>query len=160
MTAQMHEKLIFNGEETSMVFCPPLPKKDSRVIRLKDNETDGKGGIFSSTACWRQYLGTWEIKDNKFYLVNLEGRFKLVGNSPVFVDWFTGTLRIPQGKKLHSVHMGYASVYEKEMHVKIENGIVTKSKTIDNRNKDINERELGWKNLPGFENRFDGDDEL
>ncbi len=159
MTAQVHENLILDGQETSMAFCPPLPENDSRVVELIDDEIDG-GGIIFSTACWRQYVGTWEIKDNKFYLVNLEGRFKLAEKKPIFADWFTGTLRIPQGEMLHYVHMGYGSVYEREMHIKIENGIVTKSKIVDNRNKDVNEGELGWKSLPGFENRFDGDDDL
>lgn len=159
MTAQVHENLILDGQKTSMAFCPPLPENDSRVVELKDDEIDDSNIIFS-TACWRQYVGTWEIKDNKFYLVNLEGKFKLAEKTPIFANWFTGTLRIPQGEMLHYVHMGYGSVYEHEMHIKIENGIVTKSKTVDNRNKDVNESELGWKNLPGFENRFDGDDDL
>lgn len=159
MTAQVHENLILDGEKTSMAFCPPLPENDPRVTKLKDDEIDD-GGIIFSTACWRQYIGTWEIKDNKFYLVSLNGRYKISENTPILADWFTGTLRIPQGEMLHYVHMGYGSVFERELHIKIENGIVTKSKTIDNRDKDVNEDELGWKNLPGFENIFDGDDEL
>lgn len=159
MTAQVHENLILDGEKTSMAFCPPLPENDPRVTKLKDDEIDD-GGIIFSTACWRQYIGTWEIKDNKFYLVSLNGRYKISENTPILADWFTGTLRIPQGEMLHYVHMGYGSVFERELHIKIENGIVTKSKTIDNRDKDVNEGELGWKNLPGFENIFDGDDEL
>jgi len=56
--------------------------------------------------------------------------------------------------------MGYGSVFERELHIKIEKGIVTKSKNIDNRIKDVNEVELVGKNLPGFENKFNGDDEL
>lgn len=159
MTAQMHENLILDGKETSMAFCPPLPENDSSVVGLKDDEIEC-GRIVFSTACWRQYVGTWEIKDNKFYLVNLEGRFKLAANKPVFADWFTGTLRIPQGEMLRYVHMGYGSIFERELHIKIEKGIVTKSKTIDNRNKNVSEGDLSWKNLPGFENRFDGDNEL
>lgn len=159
MTGQVHENLILNGENSSMAFCPPLPKNDSRIVELEKDEII-RHGIFSSTACWRQYVGTWEIKDNRFYLVELNGRFNLVGNTPVLADWFTGTLRIPKGKLLHYVHMGYGSVYEFEIHIKIENGIVTKSKTIDNRNKEVSIKKLGWNNLPGFENRFEGDDEL
>lgn len=134
MTAQVHENLIIGCEKTSMAFCPPLPENDSRVVKLKDDEIKGGGGIFS-TACWRQYIGTWQIIDNKFYLVNLEGRFKLASDAPVFANWFTGTLRIPQGEMLHYVHMGFGSVYEREKHIKIEKGIVTNCKIIDNRNK-------------------------
>jgi hypothetical protein len=35
---------------------------------------------------------------------------------------------------LEYVHMGYDSVYEREVHIKVEKGIVTNSKTIENRN--------------------------
>jgi len=61
---------------------------------------------------------------------------------------------------LHYVHMGYGSVYESEILVKIEDGTVTKSRIIDNRNKDIDDHELTWGNMPGLENGFNGDDEL
>ena len=142
MTAQVHENLILNGEETSMDFCPPLPENDPRIVELNDGDIEDGGMIFS-TACWRHYIGTWEIKHNKFYLVDLEGRLNLAGDEPVFADWFTGTLRIPKGERLHYVQREYDSVYEQEMHVKIEKGIVTKSKTIDNRDKYINKDELG-----------------
>ena len=126
---------------------------------INDSEI-GDGGIIFSTACWRQYIGTWEVKDGMFYLVSIDGRYRLSGNAPILADWFTGTIRIPQGKMLHYVHMGYGSVFERELHVRIENGKVTKSKTIDNRNKDISKHDLGWENLPGLENKFDGDDEI
>ncbi len=113
-----------------------------------------------TTACWRGYIGTWEIKDGRFYLVNITGRYKIIGNDPIPADWFTGVIQIPQGEVLHYVHMGFGSVYEQEIHVKIEKGKVVKSRVIDNRNKDVNTWELGWGNLPGLENRFEGDDEL
>ncbi|MGL4184216.1 MAG: hypothetical protein ACRCR4_00410, partial [Thiotrichaceae bacterium] len=103
---------------------------------------------------------TWEIKSEKFYLVKLEGRFKLLTDHPILADWFTGVIRIPQGKLLHYVHMGFASVYEQELHLKIEAGIVTASKLLNNRDRDVNTIALGWQNLPSLENRFDGDDQL
>ena len=31
---------------------------------------------------------------------------------PLKAEWFTGTLRIPQGKPIQYVHMGYQTVYE------------------------------------------------
>jgi hypothetical protein len=56
--------------------------------------------------------------------------------------------------------MGFGSVYEQEAHLKIERGQVTESRIIDNRGKQHDARELGWRNLPGGENRFPGDDEI
>lgn len=162
MTAQLHEQLILEGKETSMAFCPPLPEGHPRIIELTEEEINRKKipGIIFSTACWREYIGTWEIKDGQFYLVNLIGRYKIIGDEPIPANWFSGVIRIPQGKLLHYVHMGFGSVYEREIHVKIENGRVVKSRIIDNTAKEANIRELGLRNLPGFENRFEGDDEL
>jgi len=161
MTAQVHEKLILEGRETSMAFCPPFPEHHPRIIELAHEEAEEDvPSIVFSTACWRGYIGTWEIKDGWFYLVNLVGRYKITGDEPILADWFSGVLRIPQGEMLHYVHMGFGSVYEQEIHIKIENGKVVKSRVIDNRGKDVDTWRLAWRNLPGLENHFEGEDEL
>ena len=136
MTAQVHETLIYDGNETSMAFCPPLPENNPRVKMLTDEEIeeDDASGIVFSTACWRQYIGTWEIKGGRFYLRGIEGRYQLGGSEPLFADWFTGVLRIPRGEMLQYVHMGYGSVFEEEVHVKIEQGVVTNTKVVPQQN--------------------------
>ncbi|MCX7113086.1 MAG: hypothetical protein NTX45_23810 [Proteobacteria bacterium] len=161
MTEQYHEVLIFEEVKTTMMFCPPFPENDSRIIKLKDDEIDElhKSFVFS-TACWREYIGTWEIKDGRFYLNKIEGRYKILDNIPIFAEWFTGTLRIPKGEMLHHVHMGFGSIFEGEVYVKIEKGIFTESKTIDNRNKEVSYKDVGLfsdqrKNYPDSYNEFD-----
>ena len=77
-----------------------------------------------SSACWRHYIGTWEIKDDRFYLKKLSGMYKINGREALFADWFSGTLRVPQGDILEYVHMGYGSVFEQETHIKIKDGLV------------------------------------
>ena len=129
MTAQSPEILILNGERTSMAFCPPLPEGDPRVIELDIDEIDSS---FFNSACWRKYAGTWEIKDHEFYLVNIDGRYKLLSHVPILADWFSGTLRIPQGELLDYVHMGYASLYERDLLIHIQNGCVTQTEVVDN----------------------------
>lgn len=162
MTAQIHEGLLYDGDNTSMAFCPPLPEGHPRIKRLSDEEEMDKGvyGIIFSTACWRQYVGTWEIRDGRFYLVALTGRYVLVGKEPLFADWFSGTLRIPKGEVVEYVHMGFGSVFEQEIHVKVKHGIVTKTQTIDNRGRKHDKWQQGWDNLPGTENRFPGNNQL
>jgi hypothetical protein len=126
MTAQISELLILEGEKTSMAFCPPLPYDHQRIV-----ETDSHK--FGFSACWREYVGTWEIKDSRFYLIHLEGRYNLVGDGPLFADWFTGVLRIPRGEVLFYVHMGFETVCEEELLIEIENGVVGNACVIDNR---------------------------
>jgi hypothetical protein len=162
MTAQVHERLIFEGEETSMAFCPPLPENHPRILSAAPGAAarDASDSILNSTACWRRYQGTWKLEDGRFYLVDLRGRFRLSPGEPLLADWFTGVIRIPRGELLQYVHMGFGSVYEEEIHVKIERGVVTASRTIDNRGKEHDPWKLGRENLPGGENSFPGDDDL
>lgn len=169
MTAQVSEKIIIEGKESRLNFCPPIPDSPEVITKLSEEEF-GKAimagkieGIFSSTACWRGYVGTWEIRDGKFYLNKLRGRIRLAQENPVHATWFTGVLRIPQGKILQYVHMGFGTLYEREVHIKVEAGVVTKQRTIDNAEKNRNmtddERLMaGFNNMPGMENHFDGDD--
>ena len=136
MTAQVHERLIFDGVETSMAFCSPLPECHSRIINREQDSI--------STGCWRGCQGTWEIREGRFYLAGLAGRFELVESDPLFAEWFTGVLRVPRGKMLAYVHMGFGSVYEEEVHIQVRHGVVTSTRVIDNRGKDHDPRLLGW----------------
>ncbi len=161
MTAQVHELLIIEGEKTSMPFCPPIPKNHPDIKTLTKDETEEDDNIpwvIFSTACWRQYIGTWELKDGKLYLVDIRGLYKKISEAPIFADWVTTVLRVTSGELLEYVHMGFETVYEFENHIKIENGIVLEERRVDNRDKDLDGRDLGSENLPGNENDFDGDD--
>lgn len=144
MTAQIPEKLIFEGEKVSMSFCPPLPKSHHRVIELDDLERMDSD-LISSTACWRRYIGTWEIKNGYFYLVHLQGQYKMINTEPIFADWFSGEIEIPQGKLLEYVHREFGSVYEQEIHVVIKSGKVIRSYLIDHTKsiQNISEIQLG-----------------
>ncbi len=133
MTAQIHERLYLNGRLTSMACEPDLPENHPRVVAATDEEIAMARGDVFSTACWREYLGTWKIKDGKFYLLRVEGKCKLVGTKPLFADWYSGILIVPHGELLEYVHAGYASVFEKETQILVENGLVVASRTIDNR---------------------------
>jgi hypothetical protein len=141
VTAQYHERLIYDGDETSMAFCPPLPDNHLRITALSIEEflKGAATGFRFSTACYRLYVGTWELKEGRFYLVGLEGRYKLEGGEPLLADWFTGVLVIPKGEIIHYVHSGFDSVFEQEIHVKINNGVVTETRTVDNRGKKYDE---------------------
>ena len=141
MTAQVNEKLIYNGVETEMAFSPPIPHpdKDSRFEEVSDEEAMKDDSIILSTACWRGYIGTWEIQDDKFLLVRLRGKLRIVASTPILADWFTGVLRVPHGEVLAYRHMGFKSIYERETLVKVEQGKVIKNREIDNRGVDLDE---------------------
>jgi len=132
MTAQFHEKIILNGEHTSMASCPPLPE-DAIPAFFLPAEEKARSGLVHCTACWRGYISTWEIRAGRLYLVGLEGAFKLLEGQFLFADRVSGTLHVPEGEVLQYVHMGFQSVYEQEHLIQIENGLVTSMTSLDNR---------------------------
>ena len=135
MTAQISENLLYNGEKHSMC-SEPL----AMFFALGGNKPEFE---FTCTALWRGYVGSWVIIDDCLYLVGLTGQLKdgtkanlatIFPNYPdrVFAHWYSGKVRLPQGKQLEYVHMGYSSVYEKDLFLHFENGIVVKTETVEN----------------------------
>ena len=135
MTAQIAESLRYEGQVLSMC-CEPL----SDYFELAGVEP---GLQATCTALWRGYVGTWEVVDRRLYLVELEGEFKdgrqasLASFFPehpsrVFAHWYSGTIRVPQGELLHYQHMGYASVYERDLLLEVREGEVVGSQVVQN----------------------------
>jgi hypothetical protein len=58
--------------------------------------------------------------------------FKRFVNYPVKANWFTGKLRIPQGKMIEYESKNYNSRFEKETIITVNKGNIVKSVTIDN----------------------------
>lgn len=135
MTAQVFEKIRYQGKRMSLATCPHFPEDHPRIIKVPEAELlrmveDDELGIVLSTACWRGYIGSWSIRRGKLYLTRLEGSFRLEGKDAIFADWFSGNLRIPRGKILDYIHMGFDTVYEEEIILTLEQGLVTDTKVV------------------------------
>ena len=135
MTAQKAEELHYKGE------CYPMCSNPLSIyFSLADIEPNLKR---TTTALWRRYVGTWEIIDERLYLVGLRG--KLMDGTKisvstffpdyperVFAHWFSEKIRIPLGKCIKYVHMGYGSNYEKDWFLTVNKGVITKNEVKDN----------------------------
>lgn len=135
MTAQISEQLLYMGE-THVMCDQPL---------YMYFELSGITPEFESncTALWRGYIGSWEIIEDRLHMVGLTGTLKddaeanlatVFPNYPdrVFAHWFSGKVRLPQGKQLKYVHMGYSSIYERDLFLHFENGVLAKSEVVEN----------------------------
>ncbi|MBT7790418.1 MAG: hypothetical protein HN757_16225 [Calditrichaeota bacterium] len=136
MTAQIHEKIRYQGKRMRLASTPHFPEDHPRINLSTEKEvetlaTDSKTEIIFSTACWREYIGSWSIRRGKLYLTKLEGRFRLEGKEAPFADWFTGELRILSGKLLEYVHSGFNSVYEEEIILTVAEGVVKETDVIN-----------------------------
>jgi len=132
MTEQAREELILNGEPAFMFNFPHIPRDHPRILHefhLEPalDEVSKICSVIGSTACWRRYLGTWEVRDGQFFLKMVFGHYKIDGPEPVPATWFSGTLRLPQGKILdHDPWTSLESIYEKEIRIRIRKGLVVK----------------------------------
>ena len=135
MTAQMPERLTYKGEQLSLAEEPLWA-----FFKLAGSKPPMAK---SSSALWRGYIGSWEITNERLYLVGIDGRLKdgsaltldlLFPGFPdrVFAHWYSGDMRIPRGKLLNYVHAGYASVYEGDLILQIERGVVVSGRVLHN----------------------------
>ncbi len=99
----------------------------------------------SSTANWRGYVASWEIKDGKLLLTDITitylnkktdeyERRSIAGDFvdvvPAPATWYSGALIIPDGKLVNYVHMGYGSTFSHYLIFQIDEGNVTGSQSL------------------------------
>ncbi len=131
MTAQFGENLRYDGREMSMATHP----LGDYFALGGVNPGFGEDWPRGCTALWRGDIGSWEIVGGRLYLIainvmpgsrvaaNLETVFPGYPDR-VFAHWYTGTLRVPQGKVLKYVHMGYQSTFESDLLIDVARGVI------------------------------------
>ena len=50
----------------------------------------------------------------------------------VFAEWYTGEIKIPYGDMLHYEHMGYMSIFEKDLFLEFKKGVLCGKREVDN----------------------------
>jgi len=67
-TAQIPDILIYKGDTVSLFSCPLFSFPNQDLVSPK-NMFGSKGCFY--TGCWRNYVATWEIIDNKLFLIKI-----------------------------------------------------------------------------------------
>ncbi len=128
MTAPLPETLHLEGRALSMPSTPleGYLHKHSREIPADQHSY--------CTALRRGYLGNWSIMDGRFYLQgleNLSGKtialqaiFPDMQAEPLLCDWFSGELHVWDGVRLPRLDILRQSVYDREIVLQVENGVV------------------------------------
>ena len=125
MTTQVKERIIIDGEKYPLLNALSLPEDDTKI---KQKE----GPISTRSSCWRGYVGTWEIKDDKLYLIDFSsGKYDVLVNLPILADWISGTAKVATGEVKASSSWDIET-YETEMHLTFENGLIVKTENIKN----------------------------
>ena len=145
MTAQIAERIIIEGKNASLYTNPLSLYLQQCGISFES----------PNTANWRGYVGTWETIEvdgvERLYLVELAAHRTYLevvgipeifpGFDKVFAHWFSGELRLPQGKMLKYVHGGYASTYEYDLLIQIKQGVVVDRSVRKNERPPLTEHE-------------------
>ena len=139
MAAQIGDKILYNGQIYSLASEPLSPY-------LYTNKIEKLFSGISST-CYRGYCATWKIENKNIYLLNIESPSSLKGENTdkidepisamnklfpgqtvVFAHWVNGKLKIQSGEVLEFVNTGYESIYEKDIFLRFENGVLVDEK--------------------------------
>jgi hypothetical protein len=153
MTAQVSDVLRFRGEQlriftTPLDAFPPerrpnlMPSDNSANWRgylglweIRDDRlylADIKGSICMAAAdpaapaqtCGGHHRGPCEAREAKV------SDFQDGADGAVFADWYSGDLKVPRGKLVEYVHMGFASEYESYLMLTIAQGVLTGERVV------------------------------
>ena len=135
MTAQMSETLHYEGQKLSMMDNPL-----DEYLSLSGYWPPFRA---QSTALWRGYVGTWEVREGRLYLIAIRAQLEdgttvtletLFPGYPdrVFAHWFTGELRVPQGRVINYVHQGYQTQFQADLFLRLEKGVLVSAELVSN----------------------------
>lgn len=100
----------------------------------------------------RGYIGSWRLEDDRLYLVDIDGwlcaeaavssadcrranlaeLFGTARGTPVFAEWYSGELVLPDGDPLPGMETGDSALHERTIRITLKAGKVTRIETIDN----------------------------
>ena len=132
MTAQVSDN-IFIDSQKHRLYCEPLES-------FWNYDNPKPAFVSPHTACWRGYIASWKIEGSKLYLTQIETENENLKmeklfpdrQAPVFADWYTGELRVPQGEMTEYVHMFYQSTFESDLFLLADNGIILREWVVHN----------------------------
>ena len=165
-TSQEPDILIIDGE-THYLFSNPLESyfRQSGKVCPKFNEKEIIANdevlieVTKDSSNWRGYVATWSIEGNELFLLqikdlsdqffNLQTLFDISDDKKkIKATWYSGQTKIVSDNVLQDVQMEYGPVFEKEIIIYLESGVVKQIKLIDNTKKKIpSERELSLEEL-------------
>ena len=149
-TGQESDVIYYRGQRW-WLLARPADSDSSLSVTLQNNLPSDR---CQSTANWGGYVGYWSVrngmlvldsiriehlKDGECVVATLPNSFirrvykAYDENGIVVARWYTGTLRLAQGKMIRYEHDGWNRNYETEMELTVRNGIVVDSVEYHNR---------------------------
>ncbi len=137
-TAQQSDRIIYNGKKYALFNNPLEEYFDKYPDKRPKND-------ILSTSNWRDYIATFEIRNNSLLLKDIEIevsdtssgnendlKYQSILNevfpdtTQIKIDWLTGMLVLPYGKIVNYVHLGYGSTFNNYILLEIDKGNLKK----------------------------------
>ena len=125
--------ILIDGKDTIEIYSNPL----ETYFEIKKSRTiNGYELNMTSTACYRGYLATWQLKNDSLFLIEIRNGCSSMdekkpeyfdlkdefGSDIVFASWVSQVLYIPYGDMIKYIHAGYSSIFEKEKYMYLVDG--------------------------------------
>ena len=135
-TAQINDRIFVRGEITLLHNTPLESYFDD--CKLTRKRIGGQVLRWGTTANYRGYVATWEIKSDTLYLRKVKTKsfnhrevittdlVKEFGTEEVVAKWYSGYLSIPRGEPIDYLHLGFGYVYDYYEIVEVKNGVVVR----------------------------------
>ena len=139
-TPQIPDQILIGGEFRSLHSTPLesyLVKRGVFGKLHRKKRLAGKALYWGNTTNHRGYVATWQVRNDTLLLLNVRTKQKFgqretykvnlhkeFGCSVVMAEWFSGTLTIPDGELIESMHAGFGGVYDCYETIWIEKGVV------------------------------------
>ena len=106
-----------------------LSSRGGRIIARRRQAVDPETGATSkeSTDSLEVRAAMIDREERPFSIDGLFPDADRGADEPVFAEWYSGELRIPEGEQLQYVHGGYGSTYERDRLILIERGRVVRA---------------------------------
>lgn len=137
MTLQVAEKIWLDGRLLDLLCEPGIPKRHPDIARRTDDEARSSLDVWGSTACWRNYVGTWRIEGSSLLLENISGSFALTRGRPISADWVLEILLVGTGDKIATSNAGIGFNYSEYMRLYVVRGTVVACEAVRTRDSPI-----------------------
>ncbi len=138
-SAQFPDTLLIDGKALDL-FSQPLAALESAEPKAW-RALQRWRPAHDCSAAWFGFTAQWRIEHDRLQLIAIAsdpcsdapravplkrvfGRKR--GASPVFAEWFTGVLRVPQGQLVAYIHAGFASRRERKLMLQVGRGQVVR----------------------------------
>ncbi len=119
-TAQAPDRIVIDGETLPLMESPVFGSGLPSFL----------GPCFTSN--WRGYVATWSVRDDALHLVKMvRCRGEPIDIEPRPATWVDQELRVGLGEVARYVHGGWASTFERELVLHVQDGIVVSREIIE-----------------------------